>query len=73
MDISGLMGKKSGGRQIAGSMDFTECLLEESLVAVVPGIAFGADHFVRLSYATSRENIEKGIARIAGFVEGLEE
>jgi len=73
LDISGIIGKNSGGKEITGSLDFTECLLEQSLVAVVPGIAFGADHFVRLSYATSRENIQKGLARIAEFVRGLNE
>jgi aspartate aminotransferase len=72
LDITGIIGKKCGGKKIAGSMDFTECLLNKSLVAVVPGIAFGADHFVRLSYATSRENIENGLERIAEFVRGLQ-
>ena len=73
LDITGIIGKKCGGKEITGSMDFTECLLNKSLVAVVPGIAFGADHFARLSYATSRANIEKGLARIADFVYGLQE
>lgn len=72
LDITGVIGRKCGGKEITGSLDFTEYLLEKSLVAVVPGIAFGADHFVRLSYATSRENIKKGLARIADFVKGLE-
>ncbi len=71
LDISGVIGKKSDGREITGSLSFTEYLLEKNLVAVVPGIAFGADHFVRLSYATSRESIQKGLARIQEFVEGL--
>lgn len=72
LDITGVIGRKCGGKEITGSLDFTEYLLEKSLVAVVPGIAFGADHFVRLSYATSRENIKKGLARIGDFVKGLE-
>ncbi len=73
LDITGVIGKKCGEKTIAGSLDFTELLLEKSLVAVVPGIAFGADRFVRLSYATSRQNIQKGLGRIAAFVEGLED
>lgn len=73
LDITGIIGKKYGGKAITGSLNFTEMLLEKSLVAVVPGIAFGADRFVRLSYATSRENIQKGLGRIAAFVEGLED
>lgn len=71
LDISAVIGKKSDGREITGSLSFTEYLLEKNLVAVVPGVAFGADHFVRLSYATSRENIQNGLARIKEFVEGL--
>ncbi|NQT45981.1 MAG: pyridoxal phosphate-dependent aminotransferase [Candidatus Omnitrophica bacterium] len=50
------------------SLDFSKRLLDEALVAVVPGIAFGADDYVRLSFATSRENITKGLDRIAGWV-----
>jgi aspartate aminotransferase len=53
------------------STQFADLLLEKQKVAVVPGIAFGADETVRLSYATSMENIEKGLARIAEFVKSL--
>ncbi|MDE1169622.1 MAG: pyridoxal phosphate-dependent aminotransferase [Verrucomicrobium sp.] len=53
------------------STAFAERLLEKQKVAVVPGIAFGDDETVRLSYATSRENIEKGLKRIAEFVATL--
>ncbi|MDD2709789.1 MAG: pyridoxal phosphate-dependent aminotransferase [Verrucomicrobiae bacterium] len=49
------------------STQFCEALLEEALVAAVPGIAFGNDKLIRLSYACSRENIEKGISRIKDF------
>lgn len=50
------------------STQFAEQLLDKQKVAVVPGLAFGDDNTVRLSYATSMENIEQGIARIAEFV-----
>lgn len=50
------------------SQDFAEKLLEQQKVAVVPGVAFGADHTVRLSYATSMEVIEEGIKRLKKFV-----
>ncbi|HEY8967402.1 MAG TPA: pyridoxal phosphate-dependent aminotransferase [Candidatus Methylacidiphilales bacterium] len=53
------------------STQFAEKLLDRQNVAVVPGIAFGDDEVVRLSYATSRENIEKGLKRIAEFVASL--
>lgn len=53
------------------STDFAAKLLEEELVAVVPGVAFGAEGYVRLSYATSDETIKKGIDRIARFCRKL--
>ena len=46
------------------SIDFASKLLDESLVAVVPGIAFGSDKHIRLSYATSLHEIERGLDRI---------
>lgn len=72
VSIEGIIGKKYNGKVINGSMDFAESLLETTLTAVVPGIAFGADKHIRLSYATSMENIEKGLNRIKTFAEGLE-
>lgn len=53
------------------STTFAAKLLEEKLVAVVPGVAFGADDYVRLSYATSDAVIEKGLGRIAEFCNSL--
>jgi aspartate aminotransferase len=53
------------------SSQFAERLLDKQNVAVVPGIAFGDDETVRISYATSRENIEKGLQRITDFVNAL--
>ena len=72
MNISKLKGRRLEGKEIKGSVDFAEKLLEKKLTAVIPGAAFGADDFVRLSYAVSRENIEKGIKRIAEFVAMLD-
>lgn len=57
-----------GHAGIEGSLSFADKLLEAEEVAVVPGIAFGADNFVRLSYANSQENIAKGLKRIKRFV-----
>ena len=51
-------------KKIKDSLKFTEYLLEEAKVAVVPGIAFGSDGFVRLSFATSLDTIEEGLFRI---------
>jgi len=53
------------------SVSLAEILLEEANVAVVPGSAFGADDYLRLSYATSMENIVEGLNRIENFVHKL--
>jgi aspartate aminotransferase len=53
------------------STQFAEKLLDKQKVAMVPGLAFGDDQTVRLSYATSMENIEKGLDRIKQFVAQL--
>jgi aspartate aminotransferase len=53
------------------SADFCARLLEQEKVAAVPGIAFGADDYIRISYATSLANIEKGLGRMDAFVRGL--
>lgn len=53
------------------SADFCARLLEQEKVAAVPGIAFGADDYIRISYATSLANIEKGLERMDRFVRGL--
>jgi aspartate aminotransferase len=53
------------------SSDFCSRLLEQEKVAAVPGIAFGADDYFRISYATSMKNIEKGLDRLEKFAKGL--
>ena len=53
------------------STEFCAKLLEQEKVAAVPGIAFGADDYIRLSYATSMANIEKGLARLEKFCKAL--
>jgi aspartate aminotransferase len=53
-----------GRKGIENSTDFAAFLLEEARVAVVPGAAFGADDFMRISYATSIERIQEGVERI---------
>ena len=53
------------------SLEFAARLLEEKHVAVVPGIAFGDDSCVRLSYACSMDNIEEGLSRFADFCASL--
>ena len=69
--IKGILGKKSKTAKMKGSLEFCEALLDEANVAVVPGQAFGSEGFIRLSYATSMENIEKGIDRLEECIENL--
>jgi aspartate aminotransferase len=53
------------------SLQFSDAILEQQEVAVIPGIAFGADDCIRLSYATSMETIKKGLDRLEKFVSSL--
>jgi aspartate aminotransferase len=53
------------------SVEFCDRLLEQERVAAVPGIAFGADDYIRLSYATGMENIEKGLNRLEAFCKSI--
>jgi len=53
-----------GGKVLATSSDVAAWLLDEANVAVIPGGEFGQDDHIRLSYATSMSNIEKGLKRI---------
>ena len=63
-NVTALFGRTLGGRKINTSSDVSEYLLDIAHVATVPGDAFGADGFIRLSYATSMENIKEGLDRI---------
>ncbi len=71
-NITSLFGKKTPeGMTINSSEDLCLQLLEKHNVALVPGSAFGAEGYVRLSYATSLELIKKGVERINDMVSGL--
>ena len=71
-DFSKIYGKKdTTGKVLEGSLDFTDYLLTNEKVAIVPGIAFGADSYARLSFATSLEKIEAGVQRIKNAVNNL--
>lgn len=71
-NVSGLYGKSYQGKEITDSTSLTTLLLDEANIAVVPGIAFGADECVRFSYATSMENIAEGLKRMKSVVEKLD-
>jgi aspartate aminotransferase len=63
-NVSPYFGKKFNDMLINNSLDLSTYLLEQAKVALVPGSAFGDDKYIRLSYATSMENIKKGLDRI---------
>jgi len=67
-DVSKIIGKTFKEQMIKDSASLADILLEEVNVAVVPGGDFGAGKYIRLSYATSMENITKGLDRIKEFV-----
>jgi aspartate aminotransferase len=62
--IANFIGKKVAGEEVTGCLKFAEILLEKAHIAVVPGISFGAPNYIRLSYATSMEQIKEGISRL---------
>lgn len=64
LNYSQLKGERVEGVEINTSMDFANLLLDKCKVAVVPGVAFGDDDYVRLSYATSLENIISALGRV---------
>ena len=68
MNIKPLLGKQFYGVEVSNADQFCELLLEKAKVALVPGGGFAADGYVRLSYATSIENIKEGLDRIEAFI-----
>ncbi len=71
-DIGSIIGKTTPeGKRINSSVDFADYLLEQALVAAVPGGAFGIEGYIRFSFAASDEAIERGVSRIAEAVRKL--
>jgi aspartate aminotransferase len=69
-DVSAHFGRKLAGRPVADSTAFCLAALECAHVNVVPGAAFGAEGYVRLSYAASREQLQGGLERLEQFLLG---
>lgn len=69
MNISDLIGKEYYGKIINNADDFAELFLQVASVAVVPGTGFGAEKYVRWSYATAMDNIVEGIERLKKFID----
>lgn len=73
VDFSAYFGRKTPqGQVIKGSLEMGDYLLEEARVATVPGIAFGEDRFLRISFANAEEEILKGINRIKEALQKLD-
>ncbi|HTU02683.1 MAG TPA: pyridoxal phosphate-dependent aminotransferase [Candidatus Sulfotelmatobacter sp.] len=70
-NVSALFGKRGGGKVVTNSTEFSAYLLEAARIAVVPGVEFGSDAHIRISYATSTANIEQGMARMAEAVKAM--
>lgn len=68
LNIGSYLGKSVSNIKINNSVEFADKLLDEDKVAVVPGAGFGLDSYVRLSYATSMKEIERGLDRIENFL-----
>jgi aspartate aminotransferase len=71
-NVSGTYDKHSPLGQIGDSVSFAEQLLQTSGVAVVPGAVFGDDRCIRLSFATSMEQLHAGLDRMEQFTKGLQ-
>ena len=63
-NCSAYIGRKNTGKVISNSVELSDYLLDEALIASVPGLAFGADDFIRFSFATSMGVIEEGMDRL---------
>lgn len=71
IDVSNFYGKSINDNIIKTSLDFSKSILKEENLAVIPGIAFGLDNYIRLSYATSMEIIEDGLNRLESYLKRL--
>jgi len=63
--FAGVIGRKVAGRTVSTTAELAEIVLDEAKVAIVPGEAFGAPGYARLSYALSDDALEEGIGRLA--------
>jgi aspartate aminotransferase len=72
LNIQGALGRRCKGRLLRGSLDFAEALLEDERVAVVPGVAFAAEGYARLSYASALDRLLEGARRLDRFMQSLD-
>jgi aspartate aminotransferase len=69
-DVSAHFGRTLGGRVVKDSTEFCRAALEVAHVNIVPGAAFGAEGYVRLSYAAARDQLQGGLDRLEQFLRG---
>ncbi len=70
VDVSGFYGKKFEDTEINGSLSFADAALKKG-VALIPGVAFGDDSCIRLSYAISLDDIKEGLTRFESFIKEI--
>ncbi len=70
-NVAALYGKRHAGGVVTNSTSFSTYLLDQAFIAVVPGVEFGSDAHIRISYATSMENLEQGLDRMAAAAAAL--
>jgi aspartate aminotransferase len=70
-NLNGLLGRTYKGTPLTGSIQLSEILLNDFRVAAVPGAPFGVEGYIRMSFATSREQLRKGLERLREFVATL--
>ncbi len=68
-NVSEHYGRQLGGQTIGGSLDMAEYLLTECLISLVPGEAFGAEDYIRISFATGMEELDEGLTRLKAALE----
>jgi len=71
-NVSGYFGSVVNGRPLRDSMDMADFFLEQAHVTVVPGVGFGADEHIRISYSTSMEELRRGLTRMEKALQQLE-
>jgi aspartate aminotransferase len=68
--MTDVLGRDLGGRRPTSTLELAEVVLDQAKVAIVPGEAFGAPGYVRLSYALGDTQLEEGVARLAKLLGG---
>jgi aspartate aminotransferase len=63
-DISGWQGRKLGGKEIKGSLDFCQAMIDQAGIGLVPGVGFLQEGYVRITYACSMQQIQEGMKRM---------